>query len=100
MLTNKEVMTLIGAKPFDVIAHGYTFDRDTVRIVFGDEMGQITLVRYEMKIPYDPFPAGTTTSYIFDANFFFHNIKRLYRDRTNPKLVELFKTFGRELPLV
>lgn len=76
----------LGVEDGDVIAHGYTFDRDTVDVFFEDGK----LVRYDT--PYDKKPK-ITESFEFDAAMLHNQIKRWYRNKTNPRLVVLMNTF-------
>lgn len=78
-----------------VIAHGYTFDRQTINIFFHDGY----LVRHHVE-------KGTfQVAEVFDPEFFFTDIKRWYlgnqeseTQRLNPTLQDWFDTFGRPLP--
>ena len=93
-LLARTVQEMIGVEDYDIIAAGYTisFPRKDVEIYFNDGK----LVRCEI----DPKEYYYDSSELFEADLFFSNIKRLKADKTNEKLVQLFQTFGRPLPLI
>lgn len=90
MLSAKAVQEMLGVDDCIVIAHGYTFDRNTVDIWFANHK----LKRGE----YIEGKEIRRESHEFDPSFF-AGIKRFYRTQTDEKLVELFQTFGGSLPL-
>lgn len=84
-----DVQKLIGVEDLDVIAYGYTFERNSVEIWFENKyLKRLTIFKGDSNIE---------QTINFNPEFF--NIKRFYRDRTNPKLIELFRAFGNLLPL-
>lgn len=87
-----DVQAMIGVEDHEVVAHGYTLDRETLDVWFAH--GE--LVR---RVSCDRF-VDLCSSEKFDPEFFFMNVKRWYRDRTNRRLAGLFEAFGRPLPLI
>lgn len=90
-LTPKEVQEMLGVPDEEIIAHGYTLERDTVDLYFRDGL----LVRNVNGVE------QTSETFRIDPHngFYPDGIKRWYKDRTNPRLISLCETFGRELPL-
>lgn len=95
MLSATTVQKMIEAADFDTIAHGYTFDRNTLDIYFEDG----NLIRRET----NGEKVEISKSSEFNEDFFFNNVKRWYAGTKtkglNPKLKELFETFGKPLPV-
>lgn len=93
MLSSSEVQQLLGVADYDIIAYGYTFERHTLEVYFVDGK----CIREET-----PYQKESTSKEFdqFDGEAILEeNVKRWYDSRTNAKLVELCKTFGRELSI-
>lgn len=69
----------------NIIAYGYTFYRDTIEIYF--EKGLLVRETSDR----DKLLKRETSEY-FEPTWF--QIKRFYVERTNKKLIDLFKTFN------
>lgn len=97
-----QVQEMIDAEDGEVVAHGYTLDRDTLDIYFED--GRLVRSAYRR----DETP-HRTTSEEFESEFFFKDVKRWYAGDVerwragepgaglNQALADLFETFGRSL---
>lgn len=96
VLTALEVQKMIAVEDYDFVAHGYTFERNTLDIWF--EKGNI--VRQEYK------PDGYGANHIvnetgevdFRIEFFFSDVKRWYEDSFNKELLKLICTFSQYAP--
>lgn len=94
VLSAQQVQDMLGVDDYVVIAHGYTFERNTLDIWF--EKGCI--IRSETRLG---STINETGEEFFNADFFFTNVKRWYADRFNTKLLTLIRTFSQyEPPLV
>lgn len=93
-MDNKFVQDYLEVEDDEVIAYGYTFERDTVEVFFRKGF----LVRRD--IPQDKTKEiETINSSDFDGNLIHLRIKRYYRDRTRAKLVDFFEAVGHPLPI-
>lgn len=96
VLPAQEVQEMIDVEDFEIVAHGYTFDRNTVDIWFENGL----IFRHEYK--YDPRQEIKSVSRIsetfFNASFFFADIKRWYESKFNTKLRTLMRTFSEHEP--
>lgn len=89
-LSAKQVQKLLNVEDGEIIAYGYNFDRNSVRIFFRNgflykEIFCTIKDREEI--------LTTHQAYEFDPEMFFKDIKRFYENKTNFKLIELFNTF-------
>jgi len=87
-LTALEVQQMLGVADYENIAHGYTYNRDTLDIYFQD--GKI--VRQVSDV--DGILLYENISCVFEIDFFTTDVKRWYKNRTNSKLIQLFETFN------
>lgn len=94
MLTAKEVQTILGVADDVVIAHGYSYDRETTYDVWF-HAGELHRLGSRCWIS-----AGDTHQHspTFQPDYFTENIKRWYDSKINSRLLELFATFGVTLP--
>lgn len=92
-LTASEVQEMIAAKDGEIVAHGYTLERETLDVWFAH--GEI--VRRRTKGEF----VDLSSSAEFDPEFFFASVKRWYTGTSerglNVRLAALFETFGRPL---
>lgn len=93
MLLATDVQVMLGVDDLEIIAHGYTFDRDTVDIYF--ENGELVRRDWNEWKNRDFYQKSDG----FDGSFFHNGIKRWYKDRTNQKVCILFETFNNRLDL-
>lgn len=101
MLTAKTVQEMLDVADDVVIAHGYSYDRGTTYDIW---FHQGKIHRYgDTTGPYGDRknvpPCTHESSEVFQPEYFYSNIKRWYESGFNTKLLELFDTFGRGLPL-
>lgn len=91
-LSAKEVQDILGVKDCEVIAHGYTFDRQTLDVWFEYER----LIRVESN--YYGQETKRMESDDFDPFLFRCDVKRWYMGTEergfNRRLLSLFYTFG------
>lgn len=88
-MTAKQVQEMLNVEDYEVLAHGYTFDRNTVDIYF--------VQGYLVKVLEDG--GLTANSAFFEPHYFKVNIKRWYAEDFHPGLLQLFETFGLDLAL-
>jgi len=96
-LPAKDIQAMLGVEDDVVIAYGYTFDRDSVYIMFHkgwlvrSDYRRDELVRLQ-------------ESHTFQPCYFQDSMKRWYRGTDergiNPRLLDLFETFGAPLSVV
>jgi hypothetical protein len=91
-LTAKEVQQMLGVADFDEVAHGYTFDRDTVDIYFAD--GKMIREVWGIGWGVSETRKDYRESDYFEIDYLKDGIKRWYLNKTNPKLVQLYETFN------
>lgn len=96
MMKAKKVAEIAGLKNGDHVAHGYTFDRDTIDIYYED--GEF--VRIISNHNGEEIGEREFSGVFFVPNLFTHRIKRWYADRTHREIQNLFETFGKPLPLI
>ena len=90
------IQHMLGVEDGDTIAHGYTFDRNTVDVFFED--GKCVKHTYcgvhNKEISREEFE-------YFNGEEILHvNIKRWYTANTSEELVSWCETFGKPLPLI
>ena len=94
LLTATDVQTMLGVEDGEILAHGYTFDRETVDIYFQDGQLIRTTESRGGDWHYEKSPN-------FRPEFFHGGIKRWYEGTAerglNAKLLTLFETFGAPL---
>jgi lipopolysaccharide biosynthesis glycosyltransferase len=92
VLSAKQVQEMIGVEDLDIIAHGYTLERNTLDIWF--ENG--TIVRHESN--HRKNMVNEVGEDFFNIDFFFSDVKRWYAEKFNPKLLTLIRTFSQYEP--
>lgn len=86
------VQEWLGVEDGEIIAHGYTFDRNTVDIWF--ENGKLIRREYMPREQWTDKEIKKQESEEFEPQFFFNQIKRWYQEQTNSILIALFRAFG------
>mgnify|MGYP001453146506 CR=1 FL=1 len=97
MLKATVVQAMIGAEDYMDVAYGYTFDRNTVFIYF--LKGKLVRKVVQHSGQMNERVIDIWESETFDPTYF-AGVKRFYKNQTEPKLLELFETFGNPLPVV
>jgi hypothetical protein len=94
LLPAQAIQELLGVSDGHVVAEGVTGFHPSRNVDIFFQNGH--LCRHEWTGHNDG--SVTHRDFFFNPGFFRDNIKRMHKDKCNPKLLALFETFGNPLP--
>ena len=94
MLSAQTIQNFLAIPDNKVVAHGYSYCRHyTYDIWFRDGKIHRSECAYGQQIPVH------LESTNFETGYFFNNVKRWYASGLDEKIIELFETFAKSLPI-